>query len=328
MLTLAWPWMLWVVPLPLVARLLSPPQGQTRPALQVPAGHQLTEITPGAARKPFRQVLKLLLLWASWLALVIAAARPTWVGEPLVIPTNARDLLLAVDISGSMEENEDMELNGEMVSRLVAVKKVVSDFIQRRKGDRVGLILFGTLPYLQTPLTFDLHTLNQLLLEAQAGFAGPKTAIGDAIGLAVKKLSVRPAGERVLILLTDGVNNAGEVTPAQAAELAADKNIRIYTIGVGADELLVRDFFFTRKINPSAELDEATLKQIAQSTGGRYFRARNPAGLEEIYSLLDKLEPVDQEGETLRPTKALFYWPLSASLVLSFLLLIVSRSRN
>jgi Ca-activated chloride channel family protein len=226
--------------------------------------------------------------------------------------------MLAVDISGSMG-TEDLQLGGQLVNRLTVVKNVVRDFIAAREGDRVGLILFGTNAYVQAPLTFDLPTVNQLLVEAPVGIAGGKTAIGDAIGLAVKRLRQRPAGDKVLILLTDGANNVGEVAPVKAAELAAQEQIRIYTIGVGADEMRLPSIFGnfgSRIVNPSAELDEDTLKAIADTTGGRYFRAQNTAKLVEIYDIIDAMEPIEQEAETYRPIAALYYWPLGAAWLL------------
>lgn len=223
--------------------------------------------------------------------------------------------MLAVDISGSMG-TEDLQLGGQLVNRLTVVKNVVSQFIEAREGDRVGLILFGTNAYLQAPLTFDLKTVNRLLIEAPVGIAGGKTAIGDAIGLAVKRLRQRPEGERVLILLTDGANNVGEVAPVKAAELAAQDDIRIYTIGVGADEMRLPSLlgvFGARVVNPSAELDEETLTEIADTTGGRYFRAQNTAKLVEIYDIIDDMEPIEQDAETYRPIAVLYYWPMSVA---------------
>jgi Ca-activated chloride channel family protein len=204
------------------------------------------------------------------------------------------------------------------------VKNVVSEFVEQRQGDRVGLILFGTNAYLQAPLTFDLVSVNRLLTEAPVGIAGGKTAIGDAIGLAVKRLRQRPAGERVLILLTDGANNVGEVEPEKAAELAGIEDITIYTIGVGAESVRMRGLFgalSSTMINPSAELDEETLRAIAGATGGRYFRATNTRELAEIYDLIDALEPIEQEAETYRPITTLYYWPLGAAWMLALLLI-------
>jgi Ca-activated chloride channel family protein len=253
-----------------------------------------------------------------WLALVLSATQPQWIGEPIELPTSGRDLLLAVDISGSMG-TEDMNVGSSMTTRLNVVKAVVGDFVERRKGDRLGLILFGSQAYLQTPLTFDRNTVRSLLAETPLGIAGGKTAIGDAIGLAVKRLKSRPAENRVLVLLTDGVNNVGEVEPLQAAKLAKLEGIRIYTVGFGADELIVPGLLFNRKINPSAELDTETLTEIARLTGGIYQRARSTSELIKIYAALDELEPIELEQETFRPVKSLYFWPLGLVFVLSLL---------
>jgi Ca-activated chloride channel family protein len=253
---------------------------------------------------------------AVWLLLVFAAARPQWVGDIESIPVTGRDLLLAVDISGSMD-TQDMILSQQAVNRLTMVKKVAGEFIQRRRGDRVGLVLFGSRAYLQTPLTFDTRTTAILLDEAEIGLAGRETAIGDAIGLSVKRLREDAASKRVLILLTDGANTSGEVQPMQATEFAAREGLTIYTVGVGADEMMVQDFFGSRLVNPSADLDEDTLRAIAERTGGEYFRARDAQALEEIYAQLDKLEPVESDQESVRPVNDLFYWPLSVAFLIA-----------
>jgi Ca-activated chloride channel family protein len=224
--------------------------------------------------------------------------------------------MLAVDLSFSMQE-QDFELQGQWVDRLTATQAVAQDFIMRRQGDRIGLILFGENAYLQTPLTFDRETVRTLLMESQIGLAGRATAIGDAIGLAIKRLRNQDDSNRVLVLLTDGANTAGEIEPIRAAELAARDGLTIYTIGIGADEMLVRSLFGTRRVNPSAELDEETLRAIAETTGGRYFRARDTRELDDIYRLLDRLEPIEQDPESFRPVTALFQWPLGAALILA-----------
>jgi len=184
-------------------------------------------------------------------------------------------------------------------------------------------VLFGEQAYLQTPLTFDRDTVLTMLDEAQIGLAGRATAIGDSIGLAIKRLRENANSNRVLILMTDGANTAGEVDPLQAADLAAREGLTVYTIGIGADEMLVRSLFGTRRVNPSADLDERTLQTIAAKTGGQYFRARDLAELEAIYQLLDELEPVERDPQTFRPTKALFYWPLAAALLLMAALAVI-----
>jgi Ca-activated chloride channel family protein len=231
--------------------------------------------------------------------------------------------MLAVDISGSMEQ-QDMLVNSQYTNRITAVKAVVGEFVEQRASDRLGLILFGQQAYLQTPLTHDSKTVNQQLQEAQLGFAGNATAIGDAIGLAIKRLRGRPAESRVLILLTDGANNAG-TDPLEAAAIAAEANIRIHTIGVGADEIITRGFFGqNQRINPSSDLDETTLEAIADKTGGKYFRARDPQELQQIYAEIDKLEPIPDE-QTFRPSRSLLHWPLSAALGFSLLLMLFRR---
>ncbi len=324
MMTLIWPWILALAPLPWLYRWWRKPLARQSAALLVPAYAELSEALSSGSTG-FKHWLTWLLLASLWLALVIAASRPQWIGEPIALPTSGRDLLLAVDISGSMEE-ADMKVGNNLVDRLSVVKTVVGEFVERRSGDRLGLILFGSNAYLQAPLTFDRITINTLLQEALIGFAGKGTAIGDAIGLAVKRLKDRPENARVMILLTDGANTSGEIEPLKAAELASAYHVKIYTIGIGADEILRRSLFGTRRINPSVDLDEDTLTGIAQQTGGQYFRARNPEDLARIYARLDELEPVAQDAETFRPTKALFYWPLGLALIASFLLAGLRRS--
>jgi len=273
------------------------------------------ESVAGGSGNHMRRPLLVLLASAAWLLLVFAGSRPQWVGEVQSLPITGRDLLLAVDISGSMD-TQDMVLQNRPVNRLSVVKQVAGDFVARRRGDRVGLILFGSRAYLQTPLTFDTETTATLLEESEIGLAGRETAIGDAIGLAVKRLRDDAAAERVLVLLTDGANTSGEVQPLQAAEFAAREGLTIYTVGVGADELMVQDFFGSRVVNPSADLDEDTLRAIAERTGGRYFRARDTESLVEIYRMLDELEPVESDTETIRPVDELFYWPLALAWLL------------
>lgn len=326
MFEFAWPWVFWLLPLPLLIHFLLPRAKKEEAALKVPFFRQIKSVyQEESTLKVSRGFINWLLLGVIWLLLLAATARPQWIGEAISIPASGRDLLLAVDISGSME-TPDMVVENKQIPRILIVKYVVGEFVERRETDRLGLILFGTRAYLQAPLTFDRNTVNELLQEAQIGFAGEQTAIGDAIGLAIKRLLDRPESQRVLILLTDGANTAGEVQPRQAADLAKQAGIKIYTIGVGANEMIVNQGMlgmFTRKINPSAELDEETLTYIAETTGGQYFRAHNPKELQEIYRILDELEPIEQEKETLRPISALYYWPLAAAILLSMLLALV-----
>lgn len=310
-----WPWALLLLPLPWLVRAGWRPRQSRQAALAVPDLTSFTDVFGGTSASERGNLWRIVMLWLIWSLLLLAAARPQWTGEPVTLPTSGRDLMLAVDISGSMA-TEDMEVQGEYIDRLTVVKAVVGSFIEARAGDRIGLVLFGTNAYLQAPLTFDLKSVNRLLVEAPVGIAGGKTAIGDAIGLAVKRLRKRPQEDKVIILLTDGANNVGEVEPEKAAELAAYDKIKIYTIGVGAEEMRLPGLFGRRITNPSADLDEDTLTSVAQVTRGRYFRARDTQGLQEIYALIDELEPIDQDPETYRPIQALYYWPLGAALLL------------
>lgn len=314
MINFVWPWVFIVLPLPWLARrMLAPVEPLQGAALRVPFLNEF--FRPGSVARGTHRSWPLVLAALAWLLLVTATSRPQWLGEPIALPVSGRDLMLALDLSESMRET-DFQIQGQSVDRLVASKWVARDFIERREGDRIGLVLFGEQAYLQTPLTFDRETVLTMLDEAEIGLAGPSTAIGDAIGLAIKRVRNNKDGNRVLILMTDGANTAGEVDPLQAAELAAREGLTIYTIGIGADEMMVRSLFGSRRVNPSADLDEKTLRAIAEKTGGQYFRARDTAGLAAIYALLDELEPVERDPEMFRPTTALYYWPLAAALVL------------
>jgi len=323
MIQFAWPWAFVLVPLPwLVYRFCTPALAAEQAALWVPGLAPFACARHQQGRRRSRWQLPLALL--CWLLLVGATARPQWLGEPIELPVSGRDLMLAVDLSGSMQ-TEDFRLGNSTVDRLTALKAVAGEFIQRRVGDRLGLILFGDQPYVQVPLTFDRQTVRQLLNEAALGLAGERTAIGDAIGLAVKRLQGDGA-RQILILLTDGANTAGQLAPLKAAELAAREQLKIYTIGIGADRMEVGGFFFNQTINPSADLDEKTLTAIAEQTGGRYFRARDTKQLAEIYAELDRLEPVERDHDVYRPISELYPWPLGAALVGGLLLILLPLS--
>ncbi|MGV6859977.1 MAG: vWA domain-containing protein [bacterium] len=316
-----WPWAWAALLLPLLSMLLPRMGTGSETSLRVPFFQALTAQGAGRVRDlKKKQYWMLLLAIPAWVLLVAAAARPQWVGEPLNLPVSGRDLMLAVDLSGSMQE-EDMRIGNRQVDRLTAVKAVAGEFIKHREGDRLGLILFADRAYLQAPLTFDHKTVNTLLQEAVLGLAGEKTAIGDAIGLAVKRLRNSAEDNRVLILLTDGANTAGSLDPLKAAELAAREHIRIYTIGVGADSRRVQDPYFGISRLAGNDLDEDTLKAIAATTHGRYFRARDIRSLQKIYALLDEIEPVSKEdAATFRPVDELFTLPLQGALALASLL--------
>ena len=315
----AWPWVIVLLPLPwLLRRWLHPvAPGQ---ALHLPqpgvrlasvAGKRASGLTPW-------------LLALAWLCLLAAAARPQWVGPPQAQQRSGRALMLAVDLSGSMRTG-DMQLAGQQVNRFAAVEAIAGDFIARRNGDEMGLILFGSQAFLVTPLTYDLSAVRAQLQGAAVGLAGTETAIGDAIAVAVKRLSALPEQARVLVLLTDGVNNAGSIAPRDAARAAKAAGVRIYTIGIGATRLRIPGFFGSQLVNPSADLDADMLTDIATQTGGRFFRATDSSELASAYRAIDALEPMPQHGPALRPRHELFRWPLLAAIALLLLVVLPQR---
>lgn len=317
MFEFTWPWIFLLAPLPWLLRRWLPVAESGEATLNVSFLPELEALAGRRARanlSAWQQQLPFALIW---LLLLLAAARPEWVGEPLPLAASGRDLMVAVDVSGSMEQR-DMQWQGQDVDRLSLVKQLFSDFIEQRRGDRVGLILFGSQAYLQAPLTFDRHTVRTWLDEAVIGIAGKNTAIGDAIGLAVKRLRQRPANSRILVLITDGANTAGAIEPLTATRLAAEQGVKIYTIGIGSDPDAGLLSMFG--LNPGSDLDEPTLKAIATQTGGQYFRARDADELEVIKASLDQLEPVAQQTTQARPALALYCWPLAGALLLSLLL--------
>lgn len=320
MIQFEWIWLFAALPLPFLYRWLLPPRAiNSESALLVPALQDFGPLQESGVISPATSWLYYLALLA-WVLFVTATTRPQWLGEPVEVPISGRDLMLAVDLSKSMLET-DFIVDNQSIDRLTATKKVATQFIQQRVGDRLGLILFGTQAYLHVPLTFDRETVSQLLDESVIGLAGPSTAIGDAIGIAVKRLRDNDAEDKVLILLTDGANTAGTIEPVRAAELAADAGLKIHTIGIGADEMMVRRLFNTFKVNPSRDLDEETLTAIAEKTGGKYFRARDTEELGKIYAEIDRLEPVERGGEHFRPVTALFVWPLGFAILISLICL-------
>lgn len=336
--TFAWPWMLAALPLPLLARWLLPPRREQGAALRVPWGARLQAVAAAGGRS--RAVAGAgLLAWLAWGLLCVAAARPQVLGPPVSPPEAGRDLMLAVDLSGSMGE-PDMELGNRPVDRLTAAKAVLADFLDRRAGDRVGLVVFGERAYALTPLTRDLESVRAQLEDSVVALAGRETALGDAIGLATKRLllaresrdgSAGDAGAtgprdetQVLVLLTDGVNTAGVLEPRKAAELARDAGIRIHTIGFGSDAGALSLFGFTMP-GGGDSIDEDTLQYIAEATGGRYFRARDTATLAGIYAELDRIEPVERPGEPVRPRIERYPLPLGMALAAALLAFVLPR---
>lgn len=313
MIEFAHPGLLALLPLPLLVWWLLPAAKTGRgAALRLPFHRRFEALDPGQRRTARGAAWIVAAKTLAWVCLVVAAARPIWIGEAQPISTQGRDLMLALDLSGSME-TPDFEVQGRSVDRLTIVREVAKQFVDRREGDRLGLVLFGSRAYLQAPITRDRPTLITLLDEAELGLAGEETAIGDAIGLAVKHLRERPADERVLVLLSDGENNAGVLEPLAAADLAAAEGIRIYTIGIGTGAQMVRTPFGTRLVPGSGGPDESTLSEVARRTGGLYFRARDTAGLLAAHQQIDALERTEGEAVSVRPTRELFYWPLAAA---------------
>ena len=316
MISFAWPWLFVILPVPWLARRLIPPASEAQgAALRIPFFNDVRSLGWKGDRGSGR-TLDRLIVWVAWLALVCAAARPELVGEAVPLPVGGRDLVLAIDISGSMQQL-DFSGDGQSKTRLGVVKTVAGDFIERRTGDRIGLVLFGSRAYLQTPLTFDRNTVGVMLQEAAVGLAGKQTAIGDAIGLSLKRLRESNNSNRVLILLTDGANTGGTMAPVRAAELAANDGMRIYTIGIGAERMGIDAQTGATIITPATDLDENTLFTIADLTGGAYFRAGDSRSLEKIYQRLDQLEPTRDEQNVFRPTLSLFPWPLALALLIS-----------
>lgn len=325
----AWPWLLLALPLPWLARWLLPARHRTSAALKVPFDERMQRL--GGAAGGRRSGAVSWLAWLAWVLLCVAAARPQQLGEPIQPPHQGRELMLALDLSGSMSE-PDMQLGGRAVDRLTAAKAVLSDFLDRRQGDRVGLLVFGRRAYVLTPLTQDLVSVRSQLTDSVVGLAGQETAIGDAIGLAVKRLSAGPAAragdEHVLILLTDGVNTAGLLEPLKAAELARDAGVRVHTIAFGGDGSMSLFGFQLPMPGGGDEVDEATLRKVAETTGGRFFRGRDTAELAGIYAEIDRLEPVERAGPAVRPKIERYAWPLGAAFALGLLAFALPQRRR
>lgn len=329
MIQMAYPWVLLAVILPFILRFILP-KVQTREyskALSVPFFNQLAmtfaKVNTSNGSLSYLKYLAGLI----WVLLVISGSGIQYLGKPLSIPQSGRDIMLAIDLSGSMQI-PDMMLNGKALTRIEVVKKAASEFINNRSGDRLGLILFGTRAYLQTPLTFDRQTVAQMLDDATIGIAGEQTAIGDAIGLAIKQIMDYPGNSKAIVLLTDGSNNSGVLVPLDAANLAKKEHIKIYTIGLGGGEMTVQTMFGMRKINTSDDLDIDSLKQIANITGGQFFRADDGKSLDDIYHAINKLEPIKADNIVVRPITPLYPWSLALVLILSLVLVILKMRRK
>ena len=310
MLTFAHPWLILLLPLPWLVRTLLPAHHERKAAVRVPFLQRLSRLAglqPGTgvavARRPLSQWLVLSL---TWLFMVAALTRPQWLEEPVIKELPMRDLLVAVDLSGSMEARDFTDAEGNSIDRLTAVKQVLDTFFARRDGDRVGLILFGSAAFVQVPFTDDLDVVRELLDEAQIRMLGPRTMLGDAMGLAINLFERSEVDERVLIVLTDGNDTGSLVPPERAAEIARDNGVVTYTIAIG---------------DPASAgeqaLDEKTLENIAAITGGSYFHANDRDELEAIYTRLDEVNPRQVETQSYRPLTDLFHWPLAAGLLLT-----------
>lgn len=326
MIELVWPWAFLLLLLPFAIHYLVPAQGTKEAALTVPQVDAFVfSDSEGNQRQTTKPILMWLLITLAWLALSTALSRPQWTGEPTVLPTISRDLVLALDISGSMAQ-ADMQIEGREYTRFSVVKHAVQNFVSQRTGDRVGIVLFGSLPYVYVPMTPDVKTASQMLTDAPIGIAGRSTAIGDALGLAIKQTLEHPATHRVAVLMTDGASNYGELDPLEAAELATSYDVRVYTIGIVPSQSsgLVFSLFRTRSNN----VDEELLTEIAQRTGGQYFAAENLDSLQGIYEHIDELEPIENEGQVVRPKRSLFHFPLAAAICLFGIAWLVHFRRN
>ena len=319
----AWPWLLAGIPLPWLVHALLPARPSQVPALRVPWGDRLRKVASGGLLQATSRSFPWLAMLA-WSLLCVAAARPQDLGPPIAPPQVGRDMMLAVDLSASMGE-EDMELGGRLVDRLTAAKAVLADFLDRRVGDRIGLVVFGDRAFALTPLTLDRDSVRQQLDASVVGLAGRATALGDAIALSTKRLQQQDTEQRVLIVLTDGVNTAGVLEPAKAAQIARDAGVRIHAIAFGGEGGGALSVFGFSLPTGGDEVDEAGLQKIAQLTGGRFFRARDTEALAGIYAEIDALEPVKRQGQAVRPKIERYPWPLGLALAAGVLALLLRR---
>lgn len=315
MFEIALPWVFIAWPLPVLLWLLSP-----RAPLQLPVALRVPFFNAMMSRLEENKYVagtlsSVTLLLMIWSLMLLALSGPRWVGEPRPLPREGYNIMLALDLSGSMEV-DDMMLHGRPATRLAVVKRAAAQFVDDRKTDKIGLILFGSQAYLQTPLTYDHHSLLMRIEDSTVGLAGKTTSIGDALGLAVKRLQHLPPRGRVIILLTDGVNNSGVLAPVKAAELAAIEGVKIYTIGLGADADPRMNNNLFLGLNVGADLDEDTLKEVAKLTGGQYFRATDSQSLQAIYHTINQMEIVSQDKQIIRPQHDYYAWPLALALLL------------
>lgn len=310
MLELAYPWAFFLIPLPLLALWLLPPHREKVGAMRVPFFHNLVSAVEADARTGAvvlnRRFIHTTAMILVWLLLICGLAKPQWVGEPIVRTDASRDLMLAIDLSGSMDYRDFPGKDGKMERRLTAVQRVVDQFIAARDGDRVGLIVFGNKAYLQLPFTRDLETARALVTLMDVGMAGPQTAVGDGIGLAIRSFESSEVDQRLLILLTDGNDTASKMTPINAADVAKLNGVEIYTIGVGNPEASGED-----------RVDFGTLEAIAKRTGGQFFTADNETALAQVYARIDTIAPGEVTTQSWRPRESLVHVPVAGALLLA-----------
>lgn len=310
---LALPWVWLLFPLPAFIYWLTPSYAIEKPAVRVPWFARMVTLTGRSSHQAgvvlTRKWWEWLLLIGMWLSILAALSRPQIIHPPVIQNTSVRDLMLVVDLSGSMDTQDFTDSSGAKVDRLSAVKKVLNTFLSERDGDRVGLIVFGNAAFVQVPFTQDLNVTRQLLNETAVRMAGPRTAFGDAIGLAITLFEHSQVEEKVLIALTDGNDTGSQIPPIQAAKIAAQRNITLHVVGVGDP-----------KAAGEEALDEVLLKSVAEATGGEYFFAEDSNRLNDIYQVLNDLNTQRVDTQQYRPREDIFYWPLGMGLLLSFLL--------
>lgn len=321
MISLGFPWALLALPLPLLVWWLVPPHREQVPALRFPFFRRIVETAearPAAGAVVMRRsALQIAVAVLIWLLLVLAMARPERVGAPVEQTRAARDVVLAIDISGSMDARDFTAPDGTARQRLQGVRDVVDGFIAGRDGDRMALIVFGSKAYVQSPLTEDLATIRDLLARTEVGMAGPHTALGDSIGLAIRTFEASQIEQRLLILLSDGTDTVSRMSPLNAAEIARDRGIEIYTIGVGDPDATGED-----------KVDLKTLQDIAARTGGQFFMAEDSEGLARVYERIDELAPRVTETLSYRPRQALAWLPLLAAALLGLASLVYLSGRH
>ncbi len=305
---LAYPWVFVLLPLPYLVWRFVPPHREQVNAIRIPFFRQITaavgvEAQAGASilkRSKFQMVAAAII----WILVLLALAKPERLGEPVLIETAARDIILALDISGSMDERDFIAPDGSRQQRLEAVKAVLSRFIADRENDRMALIVFGTRAFVQAPFTEDLQSLQGFLDQIVVGLAGPNTALGDAIGLSLRTFEASDVEERVLILLSDGADTSSRMNPTNAAAIAVERGVTIHTIGVGDPEA-----------SGEGKVDLKALEEIASTTGGAYFFAADQTALEGVYAEIDRLTPRVSETQSFRPKESLFHIPLAAAMI-------------